>query len=389
MVFVSMGFRFRVQAEAMNMVESWGNYTRHRIIPVIKRVRTKNGVIKYKVQYAPAVSGQSINYAFMKVLTNLAIERNLPVCDECKRYELIGGFPKRPEIEDNEEKKLINESFGYLKVEGKRVLECVVEDITGFMAVTETERGGKRRTKKEKNPEKETDRTEKGAGVKRTAKVWFSYLLPDPNSDFSVGPQFHVRFNRENPDEQAVIQVESGSAIYTLYTFIDVDGIGAYYERANDRYVLKYVNNRRERIKLVFDALMLTLSGLLGAKQSRYLSIRESLSGIAVVSKVPFMVSPVVFGYDYVQDTVDRAKIISKVIVETSTGTGSQQDASSESTTSVIKIFYYDREGIHPKESKPEKKESETYKEPIEINEVSGPEDMINKVKETVLNMLK
>ncbi len=37
-VFVSFGFRFRVNVEAMNMVESVGNYSRHRVVPIIRRI---------------------------------------------------------------------------------------------------------------------------------------------------------------------------------------------------------------------------------------------------------------------------------------------------------------------------------------------------------------
>mgnify|MGYP000218313234 CR=1 FL=1 len=35
-MFVSFGFRFRVEVEALNMAEAVGNYARHRLAPIIK-----------------------------------------------------------------------------------------------------------------------------------------------------------------------------------------------------------------------------------------------------------------------------------------------------------------------------------------------------------------
>ncbi len=47
-VFVSFGFRFRVNVEAMNMVESVGNYSRHRVAPIIRRIE-EDGKVRYGV----------------------------------------------------------------------------------------------------------------------------------------------------------------------------------------------------------------------------------------------------------------------------------------------------------------------------------------------------
>jgi len=59
MVFASFGFRFRVNVEAMNMVESVGNYSRHRVAPIIRRF-IEDGNVRYEVQFLPVVSGQSL-----------------------------------------------------------------------------------------------------------------------------------------------------------------------------------------------------------------------------------------------------------------------------------------------------------------------------------------
>jgi CRISPR-associated protein Csa2 len=91
-MFISFGFRFRTEAEALNMVESVGNYSRHRTAPMLLGpIKQGDKGLRYKITMAPAVSGQSIAFGYMTALVKLAIQRNLPVCDECKSYQELGG----------------------------------------------------------------------------------------------------------------------------------------------------------------------------------------------------------------------------------------------------------------------------------------------------------
>ncbi|ACB39926.1 DevR family CRISPR-associated autoregulator [Pyrobaculum neutrophilum] len=256
-MFVSFAFRFRAEVEALNMVETMGNYARHRTVPVL--IREDGG---YRITAAPGVSGQSVSYGYMAALVKLAAGRSLPVCEECASYEKIGGFFKRADRVD----------IGH----DERVKTCVVEDITGFMATKEAGGG------------------EKGSVVKRTSAVMFSYMLPDTSSARGVVmPQFHVRYNLQKPDTQRPFTVESGTAVYIQAVAIDVMKIGRL-EDGDD------VDDWLERAELAFDALKLLYSGMLfGAKKARYLPAFEALGGVAAVADPhPFMVSPPRYG-DY------------------------------------------------------------------------------------------
>jgi CRISPR-associated protein Csa2 len=327
MVFVSFGFRFRVNVEAMNMVESVGNYSRHRVAPIIRRF-IEDGKVKYEVQFLPVVSGQSVANAYMRALTDLAVSRNIPVCDMCRSYMELGGFPKRP-----------NE----LKDVAVRIQECVVEDITGFMAAPP---GG-------------------GQAVRRTSRIQFSYLIPDADSVRHVSPmpQFHVRYGKE---EQMIFNVESGSAIYTLITNIDVDGIG----RIDSGKIV--VNNRKDRIILAIEALALMINGsYVGAKKSRYFPQMEPLGAVAVVSHpYPFVVSPPKVRQDsngtlvpwYLEDTVARALRFKQMF------------------NATVKIFYLDNEFNWMPQSDEAKKIIER------VNDVNS---LIDKVKNEVLKQTK
>lgn len=289
MVFVSFGFRFRVNVEAMNMVENVGNYSRHRVVPIIRRVK-EDGKVRYEVQFLPAVSGQSIANAYMRALVDIAIKRGLPVCEECRRYNELNGFPKRPTVQGSDDSV------------DKRVAKCVVEDVTGFMATEPKEKSGE------------------GRVIRRTSRIQFSYLIPDVDSANHVPPvpQFHVRYGKE--EEQTIFNIESASAIYTLVVNIDVDGIG--------KGVKSIANNREARVEASLDALMLMLNGgYVGAKRSRYYPQMEPLGAVAVVSDpYPFVVSPPKAKLNndgtlqpwYLEDTLRRAIAFKSVFTNVS-----------------------------------------------------------------------
>jgi CRISPR-associated autoregulator DevR family len=312
MAHVSFGFRFRTNVEAMNMVESMGNYTRHRTAPIIKRV-IEDGGVTYEVQFLPVVSGQSLANAYSRALVDIAVRRGLPVCEMCRRYNEMNGFPKNPNIRDNDSVD-------------RRVAECVVEDVTGFMATQSSEKSGGKSGRKssEKSSENSGEGSDSGRVLRRTSRIQFSFLVPDADSVNHVPPvpQFHVRYGEEKEQEsakQVIYNIESASAIYTLVMNIDVDGIG--------RGVKNTTDNRLARVKASLDALMLMLNGgYIGARKSRYYPQLEVLGAVAVVSDpYPFVVSPpkarIVNGSLqpwYLEDTLRRAVTFKSVFEDDS-----------------------------------------------------------------------
>jgi CRISPR-associated protein Csa2 len=321
-MFVSFGFRFRVEVEALNMAETVGNYARHRAAPILIQVRDEEGRLKeYRITMAPAVSGQSVAFGYMSALVKLAEQRGLPVCDECRSYEHLGGFFKRADRVD----------VGY----DERIKTCVVEDLTGFMATKERGEGGK------------------GAVIRRTSPVMFSYMVPDATSARGVlMPQLHVRYNLKNPEKQVPYQIEAGTAVYIHGVAIDVERIG----RLEDgRYI--DAKDRLMRVELALDALKALYGGLLfGAKKARYLPVIEALGGIAAVSHpMPFVVSPPRLG-DYVGENVNRARKF---------GAGS------------IKLFCFDREGVT------------SCGKQDGVEAADSLEDLVDKVKAAVVEMSK
>jgi CRISPR-associated protein Csa2 len=322
-MFVSFGFRFRAEVEALNMAEAVGNYTRHRVAPVLIEERDGNGqVMRYRITVAPAVSGQSIAFGYMSALVRLAEQRGLPVCEECRSYEHLGGFFKRADRVD----------VGY----DERIKTCVIEDITGFMATKEREREGRR-----------------GAVIRRTSPVMFSYMVPDASSARGVLiPQLHVRYNLKDPEKQVPYQVEVGTAVYIHGAAIDVERIGC----LEDGTYLD-AKERLKRVELALDALKALYGGLLfGAKKARYLPVMEALGGIAAVSHpLPFVVSPPRFS-DYVGENVNRTGRF---------GVGS------------VKLFCFDKEGITG------------CGRQNGVEAASSLEDLVDRVKAAVLAMLK
>jgi CRISPR-associated protein Csa2 len=329
MVFVSFGFRFRVNVEAMNMVESVGNYARHRTAPIIRQV-LEDGNVRYEVQFLPIVSGQSLANAYMRALVDIAVRKPLPVCETCRNYNVLNGFPKRPNIVDESDSA------------DKRITECVIEDVTGFMATEE-----------------------KGRAIRRTSRIQFSHLIPDADSANHVPPmpQFHVRYGEK--ETQTIYNIESASAIYTLIVNIDVDGIG--------KGVSITTSDREARVEAALDALMLMLNGgYIGAKKSRYFPQMELLGAIAVVSNpYPFVVSPPKAKLNndgallpwYLEDTLRRALEFKKIF-----------------NNATLRLYYIDNEfNWIP---------SVNVGNDVKIEEVDNLNALIIKVKET-LNLNK
>ncbi|MGC9097050.1 MAG: DevR family CRISPR-associated autoregulator, partial [Infirmifilum sp.] len=294
---------------------------RHRTAPILVVERDESGAVKgYKITMAPAVSGQSIAYGYMKALVELAPKYELRVCDDCRNYQQIGGFFKRAG----------NTELGH----DERIKECVVEDLTGFMATKE--KGGQ----------------ERGRMLRRTSPVMFSYMVPDSVSARGVVvPELHVRYNLQDPEQQVPYQIEAGTAIYIHSVAIDVDRIGRL--EAGDN---TYVENRAKRVELAFDALKTLYGGLLfGAKKARYLPIIETLGAIAgVADPLPFNVTPPRFG-DYVAENLLRAKSYN---------------------VSNVKLFCFDKEGIT------------SCKRAEGVDASDSLEALIDKVKEAVMEKI-
>lgn len=308
MVFVSIGLRLRTEVEALNMVEALGAYVRHRTVSILRRI-SKDGKTIYKVVVTPAISGQSIAYGYHKVLVELAKLANIPVCDECRNYEPRGGFHKRTTQNIKHD---------------KRIEDCVVEDLTGFLA-----------------PE---------ANVRRTSPVSFSYLVPDlESSKTALDPQFHVRYNFET-NEHAPFNIESGTAIYMLSIAIDVDKIGKLEGGG-------YVKDRLKRIELALKALSTLIEGVMfGAKKARYLPIIEVVGGIAAISNpIPFTVTPPRIyrdGRNYIDETIRRANVYAETL---------------KIVNEKVKIVFMDKENVTSASTSENVRRVNTLTEMIEI----------------------
>jgi CRISPR-associated protein Csa2 len=263
-VFLSMSMRFIAPVEHANMIGQIAetNITKHRYIYVPVRVKDK-----YVLKKLPAISGQAILNAFERALVDLAKEYekkcNKKLLDkDCERYNFI---------------KHANEESGQAE---KWIKDCIVEDVTGFLAPK--------------------------AGLRKTSTIWFSYMVPD----IEVGSAIldYQMFTRYTQEEQMIGQRESGHAIYRLSMFVDVSRIG-YTEGGDD--ALGNTDERKLRIELTFKALKLMINGgYIGANKTRALFneyVNPQSFVIAVSSPLPFMVNPAE-GEDYIGLTIMRAQ---------------------------------------------------------------------------------
>ena len=267
-VLFSMSMRFIAPVEHANMIGQIAetNITKHRYIYVPVRVKDK-----YVLKKLPAISGQAVLNAFERALVDLAKEYkkeyekkyNKKLLDEdCERYNFI---------------KHANDEKGQAE---EWIKNCIVEDVTGFLAPK--------------------------AGLRKTSTVWFSYMVPDTEVGSAILD--YQMFTRYTQERQMIGQRESGHAVYRLSMFVDVSRIG-YTEDGND--ALGNDDERKLRIELTFKALKLMINGgYIGANKTRTLFneyVNPQSFVIAVSSPLPFMVNPAE-GEDYIGLTIMRAQ---------------------------------------------------------------------------------
>lgn len=368
MVFVSLGIRALINVEALNMVEAVGNVVRHRTVPYIYR-RGRS----YVIQWAPAISGECLAHAYQVYLAKVATKRGLPVCYWCMKEEFIKHFDLRFWVQTknsisytSDEVKLADKykelgaaSLDQMKeIERTIVKVCIVEDIGGFLVT-------------------------QGA-VKRTSRVWFSYMIPTLDSisqgAVAVDNQFLVRHaptaeslrKTPVPPAQAPYYPQIASAIYGFTITLDVDSISS---SSIDGEPLVPKDEYKKRVLASLEAVKEMLdSKIFGAKLSRFNPMMEYEIIVALVSKsMKLMISPPTLGLeDFINDTIIRA-------VKAATDTGDEIKVIIwPSSTDIEKRVNEVLEKL-----KKQVKDIEKFYEVLP-SKVSTVRDLINKVIEVV-----
>ena len=286
--FLQIGVRMLVNAEALNMVESIGNVTRHRTLPVV--VPRAPG--HYVIKWVPAISGESLAHRYQLEIVELA--RQSQCKDRLDYWSEQGEFLKHFDLQFYKQQcagqqypkpkqwecNLANQYGGQKSLKlnqiidiDKRIVEnSVVEDIAGYL-VTE-------------------------GPTRRTSRVWFSYAIPtmDALDQSQIDHQMHVRgaLKAEQLGIQEGIQVpyyvQVGSVLYGFSVRLDVDGVGRYtYE---DGYVQDKQCDLAARRCIAIHALRPIIEGDWGAKRSRFNPHAQPEVAVAILSTKPFPMPP-------------------------------------------------------------------------------------------------
>ncbi|MEM1921684.1 MAG: type I-A CRISPR-associated protein Cas7/Csa2 [Desulfurococcaceae archaeon] len=349
-ITLSTSIRVLVNAEALNMAESVGNYTRHRKAPI---VLYSGG--EYSVIYAPAVSGEALAHGYQQLLAQIGKSRNLPVT----MLDQQGYFLKfsstdilnnwYPELASIIGQKDISKWVNNSRLEDieKAFLKAsIVADIGGFLLAEKL--------------------------LKRTSAIRFSYMVPTLDAltggGAAITPQLHVRYAPPEiqKEEQAIIYVESGSALYTFTAELVASDIGKlFYSKQSDPDLDK---QKCDRVKAAIDALISLIDGILfGAKRSRYMPLWNIRSIVVTVSNGPveFIASPGLTK-SFIKETYERAVALTKALPD----------------EEVINIYTYCSEEI-------EKPELKTDVKNVTYEETNSHTEALLKAKEKILELLK
>ncbi|ASJ10957.1 type I-A CRISPR-associated protein Cas7/Csa2 [Thermococcus sp. P6] len=280
-MFLSLGVRFEANVEALNMVETAGNYGKHRRVPYLVE---EDG--KLKTVYVPAISGESLAHAYQEHLVREALSLNLPVCDDCRKGEFFKSM-NRVHLQ----KKVDPIPDDPKRIEEAIVKSCVVEDVGGFLYA-------------EKPP------------VRRSSAFQVSYALPVKSTALfaTSEPQLHARHaqmdassKKGNASEQMIYYVETGTALYGFTFNLDLDAIGVSAITAEPILEKEDIKARREAaLKSLFRMLS---SSQFGAKLSRFFPVGGITELVVTVTEHPFVVTSPIYD-DYVEKTRRRLDVL-------------------------------------------------------------------------------
>ncbi len=311
-MFISLSARLLLNSEALNSVETVGNLSRHRSVPII--IPLKEG---YTVKYVPAISGESIGHGYQAELVEVAKSLNLPIGLYSSRNEFI-KFSEDDYLKD-EGIKPPKDYNDMRRFEVDVLLKDIVADVGGFLYTGDF-------------------------SVKRTSRFQVGYMVPSLGEVIdatAVEAQFHVRYLVSKPQKggasqagarlgQAIYNVEIASALYTLTINLDIENIGkpsiTFGNKSEQEDRLSQESPRRKKAAIL--ALSRLLSNMtFGGKHSRFLPNSELRSCVLSLTKHSFTVTPGNY-CDYAQRSWDRLRKYSKLLKDNG------------------QLWYVDREGI-------------------------------------------
>jgi CRISPR-associated protein Csa2 len=314
--FLSLSLRLLTNVESLNGIESIGNLSRHRTVPIVVE-KEKEGQ-GYTIRFVPAISGESIAHAYQELLVKFALEKGLNVGKYSGQMEFLKFTDEK--ILKEEEIKPPASLEDIRRAEADIIYKDVVVDIGGFLFAGDYP-------------------------IKRTSRFQVGYMIPaqEDIEATALEAQFHVRHVPSEMKKgvagetraQIPYNIEVGSAVYTFTFNLDLDGISRVSTRfGKESGIEKELEKERpERVKVAMRALTEILSTLqYGAKRSRFLPNVEPLSAVAAYSeKSVFIVSPGNFK-DFIKTTLKRSQDYQNVI-------------SKIGEKAEIKVICFDREG--------------------------------------------
>ncbi|MEM0233458.1 MAG: type I-A CRISPR-associated protein Cas7/Csa2 [Zestosphaera sp.] len=299
MVYVSVRGRIWLQAEAANMVESVGNYVKHRRVPIMIRDGSK-----YVTFFVPSISGESIAHAYQTLLAEELKKQQVKVCSYCEK----GIFLKSTrgdlyeEVTKSEPPKVGEKAAELMRavdtIESNIVKNCGVEDIGGFLYA--------------ENP-----------NVKRTSSFLTGYMVPvkEALSVVSIEPQLHSRYAlgtkfvapREGAAGQMIYYVEVSSAVFSFAFDLDTKYIGRYTFHI-EKYGTPIIEQEEiiRRAKASLNALeRLLIEFPVGAKRTRFNPADVRWESIAIAVSNDVWTMPSSFVKDYLERAVAKKSKIS------------------------------------------------------------------------------
>lgn len=289
-IYFSFRGRVYINAEALNMVESIGNYVKHRRIPVV----IPETYVTYMV---PAISGESIAHGYQYILAQKALENGLSVCNLCKHGIFLKSTNEEVFMDSFNQETIPDKPE---ELEKKIVEGCVVEDIGGFLFAA-------------------VKKGTKVKNLKRTSNFYVGYMIPVAEAlvNTVIEPQLHTRYalGTKHVEEggQMIYYVEIASAPYVFSFDLDTRYIGrsTYSVETAGKPIVSEEEIKKRKIVALEAFREFITEMMFGAKKTRFLPVIDWESFVAAVSDKPWTV-PSPFTKKYIENAEKKLAKINK-----------------------------------------------------------------------------
>ena len=254
---VSISARAILNLHSLNNEGGEGNQIQTRMVDIVYYDEEGNP----RQANVNAISGDTFKHIQAEHLHRIAVERGLPLCAACQRFD-ANRMSADPDF-----REWLKSKPTQVQVLDRLVSHCTIDDLEGNLI------------------------TEGGLSVPRKSTVEFGWVVGVPEA-VTTDDYFHVKYvpdRREKPTDkderegnlgQSIFHRPASSGVYAIVSNFEISRIG--YNDINQQYVENV--DRQARYKALLESILYSFIQMNGAMRNTQLPHLVALHGVVAVS---------------------------------------------------------------------------------------------------------